>query len=432
MADYFSLIERAVTTLAPDNVAGRAEKYRQAEKALANYLAGMNPPMNPDGVRTEMASLAAACQKVESRFTGVPNPVQASQAPPAPAPPAEPQPLDVAPSAPRPTAQPQMAQNQRPTLQAARNNGASLQGEVAAPSRVGYYVFLVVGLLAIALAAVAALFLLPSKPAIKAIASASAPAQKLQAKTPDSVPGTNVTPPVAPPAAPTKNTAQADAVGTSPVGDATPASAPAQADPAQNDAAVSQPSQDQAMVASHALLVVQVPPAAGATDSQPKQKGYQGTATWRLVDVNTAGQRLQKAVVAEGDIPDADVEVKITIQKNIDKVFPASHTIRVDFKQLPGAKFGVVKAMLMPAMREDAKPAGTPLIGLITPVLDNHFIVALQDDPSIEATNLDLLKNRPWIDLRVKFASGVVAVFSIEKGLQGDQALGDALKSWGQ
>ena len=336
--------------------------------------------------------------------------------------------MNIAAPALRPAAEPKISQNQRPKLQSAPNDDGSLQGENPASSRGAYLAFVVISLLAIAVAAVVALYLRPTKSATKVIASASAPASRV-----DVVPDANA----APPATPTKNTAQADVASTAPAGDATPAAVPAQNGapssppnpaPSSNQA----PSLDQAIVASHALLVVQVAPAAGASDSQPTQKGYQGTATWRLVDVNAAGQRLQKAVVAEAEVPDADVDVKITIQKNTDKVFPASHTIRVDFKQLPGEKFGVVKAMLMPAMREEAKPSGTPLTGLITPVLDNHFIVALQDDPSVEAANLDLLKNRPWIDLRVKFASGVVAVFSIEKGPQGDQALADALKSWAQ
>ncbi|MBV1707183.1 MAG: hypothetical protein KGQ37_08245 [Hyphomicrobiales bacterium] len=450
MADYYSLIERAVANLAPDNVSGRAEKYRQAEKALANYLAGMNPPMSAEGVQTEMAALASACRQVEAKFASpgpaspAPEPppatirppglppveTKAPSAPVAPAPPpqpaAQPPAQPVSPPQWRPPVQSPATQTQRPPLPDAVSQTRARDTADETPARRGYLVFLVLGLLAIGAAAGVAEFLLPPKPLSKPVAIATTKVHKVKVEP--------VTPPAAEPAAPAKNTAQ---VGTSNDTSATAAASSAAAPPATDNSAAdqtpaSQPAQDQTLVASHALLVIQVAPAPGATGDQPTQKGYQGTATWRVVDVNNAGQPLQKAVVANAEIPDADMSVKVTIQKNTDKVFPASHTIRVDFKQLPGNTTGAVKVMLMPAMREEAKPAGTPLIGLTTPVLDNHFIVALQDDPNVETKNLDLLKARPWIDLRVRFANGLVAVLSIEKGTQGDQALGEALKSWGE
>ena len=445
MADYFSLIERAIAPLSPDNISGRAEKYRQAEKALANYLSGMNPPMSAEGVKAEMAALAAACNKVEAKFTGAtaptldddfaaalraPVPVESKAqqtAPASPVPPAPvPSPQATAPQR-RPPVQMPPAQNQRPPLPQAASNDSATAPADGSPSRRGYLTFLLIGLLAIGATAVVAEFLLPPKPVSKVVTIASPQVHKVEVAP--------VTPPAATPAATTKNTAQVDGAGTTaPTTSAN--TAPAPAAPSQDAAATdqappAQTSQDQALVASHALLVVQVEPKAGATGDQPTQKGYQGMATWRVVDVNSAGQPLQKAVVADAEIPDADVSVKVTIQKNTDKVFPASHTIRVDFKPLPGNTMGAVKVMLMPAMREEAAPAGTPLTGLTTPVLDNHFIVALQDDPKVEATNLKLLKTRAWIDLRIRFANGLVAVLSIEKGTQGDQALTEALKSWG-
>ncbi len=456
MADYFSLIERAVANLTPDNVSGRAEKYRQAEKALANYLAGMNPPMSAEGVQTEMAALAAACSQVEAKFTGAsdakpdadsaatirppnapPVAVKAPQAPAFPQAPASPQvpppqvsspqvsPPQWRPPAQTSTTQTSSAQTQRPSLPESASNASAGTGDEQAPPRRGYMIFLVLGLLAIGATAGVAEFLLPPKPVSKPVTIATTTVHKVKVAP--------VAPPAAEPAAPAKSTAQ---VGASDTTAAAPAATPAAAPAADNSAAdqtpAAQATQDQTLVASHALLVVQVAPLAGATGNQPTQKGYQGTTTWRVVDVNSAGQPLQKAVVAHAEIPDADVSVKVTIQKNTDKVFPASHTIRVDFKQLPGNTTGAVKVMLMPAMREEAKPAGTPLTGLTTPVLDNHFIVALQDDPNVETKNLNLLKTRAWMDLRVRFANGLVAVFSIEKGTQGDQALAEALKSWGE
>ncbi len=440
MADYFSLIERAVAPLAPDNASGRAEKYRQAEKALTNYLAGVNPPMSADGIATEMAALSDACRRVEAKFTtSPPEPAKAPVAAvkPEPAPqstgsaPVQRPPLPQRPPTPEPMPEPMPApvgQSQRPVLKPENSDTGSMR-ESQTGSRRGNVLgmgLLFAALAAIAIAAVTAVFFMHPKPLTKPVASVAAPAPANKPEAASTTPQS--TPPQStsgqPPAAPAKSTAEADNAGTP------AATAPAAGKLATAPADTS--TQDQSLVASHALLVVQVPPPAGAADAQPGQKSFTGTATWHLADINAAGQPLQKAVVADVEIPDADTDIKVTIQKNTDKVFPASHTIRVDFKQLEGNKFGAVKAMLMPGMREDEKPSGTPLTGLITPVLDNHFIVALQDDPAVEATNLKLLKSRPWMDLRVRFATGQIGLFSIEKGPQGDQVLGDAFKSWGQ
>lgn len=167
-----------------------------------------------------------------------------------------------------------------------------------------------------------------------------------------------------------------------------------------------------------------------APDDPQKLKTYVGTVVWTS-DSASPGQGLPlvATVKADVDVPDAFLKLTMTIQKNVEPQFPASHTIQIRFTPTPGNTLGPVKQIGVPQLRNGDAPAGDPLAGLPVTITDNYFLVGLSRGDAV-ARNLDLLQSRGWVDVPCTLASGKIAKITFEKGTAGDKLLGDAIQSW--
>jgi hypothetical protein len=214
-------------------------------------------------------------------------------------------------------------------------------------------------------------------------------------------------------------------------GTATPGSAPALAGvPSstadRNDAAKSGsgPANPPIPVARRAALLVEAP------EEKSKVKTFLGTVVWRVDNVsNGPDEPLSSAVRAEIDIPEEKLQVAMTIQKNFDGTLPASHTVKLMFAVPQDSPVGNIKQISVLQMRREDSATGESLKGITVPVMENSFLVGLARGDA-EASNLDLLRSREWLDVPMVLANGHIAKLTFEKGPSGQRALDDAMASW--
>jgi hypothetical protein len=179
-------------------------------------------------------------------------------------------------------------------------------------------------------------------------------------------------------------------------------------------------------VAHRAALLIEAP------DTQEKVKTYIGSVIWRLDSVpGGPGRPLGTSVHGDVDIPEAKVRMSLDIQKNMDETLPASHTIEVRFIPLQGSDFPGVKQVGSVQMRREDASNGDSLAGIPVQITDNFFLIGLARG-DLETRNIDLLKNRGWLDLPIALNNGRIAKFSLEKGVSGDRVIADAITAWDQ
>jgi hypothetical protein len=135
-------------------------------------------------------------------------------------------------------------------------------------------------------------------------------------------------------------------------------------------------------------------------------------------------------VIANIDVPERNMKVKMTIRRNTDQTLPASHVVEVVVTvpaNFPGRSIREVpRVVLKPA--EDAR--GQPLIGAAAKVDNNFFWVALSGEAQDIAANTKLLQEREWFDLPLLYESGQRAIVTFEKGTPGDRVFQRALTAW--
>ena len=177
-------------------------------------------------------------------------------------------------------------------------------------------------------------------------------------------------------------------------------------------------------VARRAALLVE------ALEEKSKVKTFLGTVVWRIDNVSTGpDEPLSSAVRAEIDIPEEKLQAAMTIQKNYDGTLPASHTMKLMFAVPQDSPLGNIKQISVLQMRREDSATGESLKGTTVPVMENSFLVGLARGDA-EASNLDLLRSREWLDVPMVLANGHIAKLTFEKGPSGQRALDDAMTSW--
>lgn len=177
-------------------------------------------------------------------------------------------------------------------------------------------------------------------------------------------------------------------------------------------------------VAGRAALLVEAP------DEQSKVKTFLGTVVWKVDNVsNGPGEPLGMAVRADIDIPEEKMQAEMTFQKNLDSTLPASHTMKLRFAVSPDSALGNIKQINVLQLRRENTPTGEALKGIPVPIMENAFLIGLARGDA-EASNLDLIRTREWLDVPMLLANGRIAKLTFEKGPAGQRALDDALASW--
>jgi hypothetical protein len=177
-------------------------------------------------------------------------------------------------------------------------------------------------------------------------------------------------------------------------------------------------------VAHQAALLVEAP------EEQSKVKVFRGTVVWRIESVSSGpDEPLRTAVGAEIDIPEEKLRSTVTLQKNFDSTLPASHTVKLLFAVPPDSSLGNIKGVTALQMRREDTPTGEALKGVTVPIMENSYLIGLTRGDA-EASNLDLLRSREWLDVPMVLANGRAAKLTFEKGVSGQRAFDDAMASW--
>ncbi len=410
MADFYPILARAVAGLPDTSPAARQAIYDRARAALVAQLRSLDPPLGEAEIMRERLSLDEAVARIEADYDDTPPrleidslepPLEAGPALAEPLPPAA---VPVPPRAPTPRApapvsdgdeagfgepQPEIADTQpvRPRIAPPRESRVK-------PGHLRTAV--VAGGVAVAVAAIAvtAYYVNKVKPTETATRqTVAAPAQPAQA---DSAGKINER----------AGEAQAPAPVTRPQ---TGGSAPSQ----------------EIAVAQRAILYIEDP----AVPQTPK--AVNGRVFWRL-DSESVGQGrpVETIVRATVEIPESGLTLDFTIRRNTDNAFPASHIIGMRFSSTGDPATEAVREVGVPQFKTEESERGAPLSAINSALGENLFVAALSNVPVEVTRNVDLILNRAWIDVPVRFASGKRGIITFEKGVSGGQTLADAFGRW--
>lgn len=439
MADYYSLLSRAIAALPQSAPETRQAVYERARKALFHQLRSIQPPVAEADIEAEGRALDEAIARLEleavrastadkakraepPKTTAAPSTPAAKPAtagakpappPPKPAGAAKPTPASAAKSAPTGAPKPAPAQASTPEPAAAATPAEapaqpavpeqSSQQRPAAPlpplpqpasNTRRMLIIAAVLLVVVAIVAVMALQLRESP-------------EDLARLKPE-------------PSESTEMTEGAKIVDR--VGGGEEQSAPTPGVRSVPDS----PAKPAVSVAQKAELWVSAP------EEASKVKTYPGSVIWRLDSLAAGpGQPLTPAIRGDIDIPGAKLKLTLVFQKNLDPTLSASHTINVSFQLAPGGDIKGVKAIGPIQMRRAEAQSGEQVAGVPVPITDNNFLIGLLRG-NRESRNLTLLRSPTVVDLPMQLLDGRAATISLEKGPGGERVFIDALDSWAQ
>lgn len=159
---------------------------------------------------------------------------------------------------------------------------------------------------------------------------------------------------------------------------------------------------------------------------------FQGMVVWRLEAMNgEQGQPLETVIRGRVTFADAGLSLVMTIRRNLDPTFPASHTIELAFTTTsPAGDTHAVQDVGLLSAKDEEGGRGSPVSGLPVRVKENLFLIGLSSLQADVDRNTDLLEHRNWFDLPMKFVSGPRGVLTFEKGTSGNQVIRSAFEQW--
>ncbi len=153
-----------------------------------------------------------------------------------------------------------------------------------------------------------------------------------------------------------------------------------------------------------------------------------GSVSWNFVPDSPDGPE----ITGDVDVPDRQMNVKLTIRRNTDSTLPASHLVEVVVdvpSNFPGKAIKSVPRLILKNAADSQR--GQPLIGATATITQGFFWIALSGADADVKANLAMLRDNGWIDLPLVYDTGQRAILTIEKGAAGDQAFRQALAAWG-
>jgi hypothetical protein len=157
----------------------------------------------------------------------------------------------------------------------------------------------------------------------------------------------------------------------------------------------------------------------------------QGKVTWRLKNDTTAtGGQEQSMVEATVEVPERKLKAIVSFKRNSDASLPASHIVEVVFDLPKDFPEGNVEAVQRIAFKQTEQDRGNGLIAVPAKITDDFHMIALNDDAEARKVNVDLMKNRSWIDIPVVYRNNRRALLTFEKGATGSEAFDKALAQW--
>jgi hypothetical protein len=163
----------------------------------------------------------------------------------------------------------------------------------------------------------------------------------------------------------------------------------------------------------------------------PTGKRYEGSATWQAESVPGGTESgSDSAIRVDVTIPERKLGMTLSLRRNPGQASPASHTVQLNFTLPPDFPFGDIGSMPGVLMKGAELDPGTPLSGFVAKVGSSGFVLGLAAGDA--KSNIQLLKDRPWIGVPVAYGNGRRAVIAIEKGDAGERMFRQAFAAWKQ
>lgn len=162
---------------------------------------------------------------------------------------------------------------------------------------------------------------------------------------------------------------------------------------------------------------------------QASPTALDGTVTWSVKTDEADGHK-EKMIEGDINVPSRKMSAIMTIRRNTDASLPASHIIELTFSLPKDFEGRGIESVLRISMKDREQDQGDPLIAVPAKITDYFHMIALNAYADAVKTNLDLLKNREWIDIPLTYSNGRRALITLQKGEPGDKVFNDVIASW--
>lgn len=158
-----------------------------------------------------------------------------------------------------------------------------------------------------------------------------------------------------------------------------------------------------------------------------------GSVVWSFVNEPALpGDKPVPQVRGDIEVPELGLKMRLSIHKNDDQALPASHIVELSFDVPPSFAGKFIDAAPGMIAKQTEEARGDPITGAVAKVSDSLFWLALSGLEQDVARNIQLLKDRPWIDIPIRYGNRRRAILTFEKGGPGEKAFADAFAAWGQ
>lgn len=132
------------------------------------------------------------------------------------------------------------------------------------------------------------------------------------------------------------------------------------------------------------------------------------------------------------DVPSRGLSMSMTFRNNTDPTFPATHTVTFQFSLTPTFGSGGIQDVPRLLLKQTAQSPGTPLVTDVIQVDEGVFLMALSGVDQDAERNIRELRARPFLDVPLVYADERLAILTLAKGSDGDEAFVDAFNAWSQ
>jgi hypothetical protein len=164
--------------------------------------------------------------------------------------------------------------------------------------------------------------------------------------------------------------------------------------------------------------------------SDPKGHRYAGVVLWRTFHVMNDGQPDDIAIHADVEVPELGMKMGFDFKHNTNPSIPASHVIELKFAVPDDDQNLEVISVPGLLMKSGEQAQGVALSGRPVKFSKGSFSIDLSSGD--RERNLQLLRERQWIDIPMIYANQHRGILAIEKGYDGEQMFNDAMGRWEQ
>ena len=156
-----------------------------------------------------------------------------------------------------------------------------------------------------------------------------------------------------------------------------------------------------------------------------------GKVSWKLETLrSTLTNTSDIGARATIDLTEAGLSASFVFRRNRDQSSANTHLIEISMTPSPDNPNGKIRDISVPELRVDEKTRGTSLSGIAVPVADNVFLIGLSGLHADMQRNIDLLHNRSWFLVPLRYSNGKRALLMFEKGKPGERVFEDAMQTW--